>query len=582
MPGRSREVLTLRLVVECQLEHHQDQQTRHGCEPKAITSTSAGFLSLPVEIRLKILRSVLLFDNNFKTHTRRLPPNSIPHLLSLDSRRILEAPQFKHKGKQEINGVLPTYTICNINPSILRVCKTLYCEGCSVLYGTNLVAAVQSGISGLGSRLRNYGVKVWGPLDASRITAATDGLRALNRDGPQHISFKPLITFRGQNSKLDSSVYICSQRDITHLIHALWILIKCPFARGMKFTVHVAPTGRQRLRSTMDSVVRFGLLPWMHNHVDKITTSSHAKENLVVWTKCLATHRLASVAEPNVYTYNAVCAYLEQLMASAERAIEAKAYTRAETLHELVCYEACSIVRTRTGKLVDVSTKTKEGINRVCKLIAMSAFRLCEIRSGAIVLFREFRACVCVDGFIDKLKPLLELPDTPAIPPACPLHWPESLEKRCSPAKPIRTTRLDRDEAIDHAILSALLALRLPCATPVPEWSVRLNQMLLYLFNLKGDKENAKSCVRRLYQTCSALGKDASAKGKTGGKWTDLEILVADLKDTMDKDIKGGKNRAAVHQRLVEETQDLVRKLWGERLTPRKGYIGLIWTFRWA
>ena len=584
MPVRSREVLTLQLVVDCQLELLQDQQTGHSREQDAVTSIPAGLLTLPVEVRLKILRQILLFDNNFKTHTRRLPSSSIPHLLSLDSRRILEAPQFKHKGKQEINGVLPTYTICNINPSILRVCRTLYCEGCSVLYGTNLVAAVQSGISGLGARLRNYGVKVWGPLDASRIAAVADGLDTSAKNGPQHVSFKPLIIFRGQKSKVDSPVYICSQRDITHLIHALWILVKCPFARGMKFTVHVAPTGRQRLRSTMDGVVRFGLLPWMHNHIEKITASLHAKENSVVWTKCLATHRLASVTEPNVYTYNAVCAYLEQLMASAERAIEARAYTRAETLHELVCYEACSIVRTRTGKLVDVSTKTKEGINRVCKLIAMSAFRLCEIRSGAIVLFRKFKTCLCVDdfGFIDTPKPLLDLPETPAIPPACPLHWPEFPSHRPSPAQPIKTTRLHRDEAIDHAILSALLALRLPCATPVPEWNVRLNHMLLYLFNLKGDKENAKSCIRRLHQTCSALWKDASAKGKTGGKWTDLEILVADLKDTMDKNIKGGKNRAAVYQRLVEEMQDMVRKLWGERLTPRKGYIGLIWTFRWA
>ncbi len=582
MPVRSREVLTLRLVAECQLELVQERNTTHGRAQNPDAFTAVGLLSLPIEVRLKILRHVLLFDNNFKTHTRRLPSNSIPHLLSLDSRRILEAPQFKHKGKQEINGVLPTYTICNINPSILRVCKTLYWEGCSVLYGTNLVAAVQSGISGLGSRLSNYGIKVWGPLDSSRIAAATNGLKAVNSDSPQHISFKPLITFRGQNSKSDSSVYICSQRDITHLIHALWILIKCPFARGMKFTIHVASTGRQRLRSTMDGVIRFGLLPWMHNHIEKITTSPHAKENLVVWLRCLATHRLASVTEPNVYTYNAVCTYLEHLMASAEKAIEAKAYTRAETLHELVCYEACSIVRTRTGKLVDVSTKTKEGINRVCKLIAMSAFRLCEIRSNAIVTFRGFRTCVCVDGFIVKTKPIPELPETPSIPPTCPLHRPEPPKNPGPLTKPIKTTRLDKEEAVDHAILSALLALRLPCATPVPEWNVRLNQMLLYLFNLKNDNQNAKSCIRRLHQTCSALWKDASAKGKTGGKWTDLGILVAALKDTMGKDIKGGKKRAAVHQRLVEETQDMVRKLWGERLTPRKGYIGLIWTFRWA
>jgi hypothetical protein len=269
-------------------------------------------------------------------------------------------------------------------------------------------------------------------------------------------------------------------------------------------------------------------------------------------------------------------------MASAEKAIDSGAYTRAETLHEMVCYQACSIVRTRTGKLVDVSTKTKDGINRVCKLIAISAFRLCELRSGAIVHFKLLPSCVCVKSAMEikKLNP-----DTSVVARwqkslSCPLHRTEPGGP--TPQKAIRTTRLEGEEAIDNAILNALLALRLPCATPVPEWNIRLNQMLLYLFNLKNDRPNAMGCIRRLQQTCQIVSKDAGAKSKSGGKWTDLEILVGVLKEAMDKEIKGAKKRKSVHDRLVEETQDVVRKIWGERLTPKKGYVGLIWTFRWA
>ena len=323
MPTQSREILSLHLVVECQLDLIEDENkpSTHAKNDKIPHKT--GLLDLPIEVRLKILRKLLLFD--LEIHTRRLPPNSIQHLLNLDARRILEAPQFKHKGKQEINGVLPTYTTCNVDPSILRVCKTLYWEGCAVLYGSNMVAAVQSGISGLGSRLRNYGVKVWGPLDSTKIPAATTA-KGKAKESSQRLYFQPLITFRGQSSKPNSPVYICSQKDITHLIHALWILIKCPFARGMKFTVHVAPTGRLRLQNTMYGVLQFALLPWMHNHIETITGSSHTAEHLEAWTKSLERHRSASIAEPNVYTYNAVCAYLEQLMASAEKAIEGRAY----------------------------------------------------------------------------------------------------------------------------------------------------------------------------------------------------------------------------------------------------------------
>jgi hypothetical protein len=593
MPTHSHEILTIRLIVQCQLEVTDSDKSTTSSDTNTFTlplssplPKRTGLLTLPVEVRLKILRHVLLFDYNCHIHTRKLPEDSINYLLSLDSRRILEAPQFKHKGKQEINGVLPTYTVCHVDPAILRVCRTLCFEGRSILYDANSVAAIQCGISGLGARLRNYGIKVWGPLHPSRIAAPEDpassktpSTLSVLHHGP---SFSPLITFRGQNSKPDSPVYICSQKSLTHLVHALWILIKCPFARGMRFTVHIAPHARNRSRTSVDAVVRFAVLPWMHNHIMKITASNNAKDNNTAWNNFLRNHRAASAKEPNVYTYNAVCGYLEHLMASAEKAIDTGAYTRAETLHEMVCYQACSIVRTRTGKLVDVSTKTKDGINRVCKLIAISAFRLCELRSGAIVHFKSLPPCVCVKSAME-IKRLN--PDLPVVVRwqkslSCPLHRTEPGSP--IPQKSIRTTRLEGEEAIDNAILNALLALRLPCATPVPEWNIRLNQMLLYLFNLKNDRQNAMGCIRRLQQTCQIVSKDAGAKSKSGGKWTDLELLVGVLKEAMDKEIKGAKKRRSVHHRLVEETQDVVRKIWGERLTPKKGYVGLIWTFRWA
>lgn len=418
MPTQSREILTLRLVVDCQLDLVQDESNpsiksegREDAFTKILTGPSdcrpileqdtrtesaplnEGLLALPIEVRLKILRYILLFENNIQKHTRRLPSESIKHLLSLDSRRILEAPQFKHKGKQEINGVLPIYMSCNIDPAVLRVCRTLYLEGRHVLYRSNLVVAIQCGIKGLGAKFRNYGIRVWGPLQPSIITGPGEPPLPPSEESPGDVlkpaCFNPVVTFRGKSSKADTPFYICSNRSLTYLVHALWILIKCPFARGMKFTVHTNPQGRQRHRRIVHGFLKFQLLPWMHNHIDKITGPGPATEDIDA-SKWLQHHRNASLAAPNVYTYNAVCAYLEQLLAGAEKDIEAGSYTSAETLHELVCYQACSIVRTRTGKLVDVSTKSSEGINRVCKLIAISAFRLCELRSGAVMNFRAF------------------------------------------------------------------------------------------------------------------------------------------------------------------------------------------------
>jgi hypothetical protein len=683
MPAPSKEVQTLRLVVDCQLE--QDSEV----EAKAAEAAAGNWvqeasrlLRLPFEVRIKILRYVLCFESNAHVHTRYLPHESIPHLLNLDSRRILEAPQFKHKGRQDINGILPSFTSCHIDPAVLRACRLLHRDGSHVLYHYNLVSAVQSNISGLGAKLRNYGIRVWGPLEAHQIsrslTAYTSPYTS-NAASTDHLaSFSPVITFRGHNAKKNSAVYIYEHRHNVHVFHALWILVKCPFARGMKFSIHVAPTNRSSKQQTTDLFIRYSLLPWMHNHIDKITATDDAKD-LAAWTKSLVIHRTASKADPNVYTYNAVCGYLEQLMANAEKAIEQKAYLRAETLHELVCYEACSIVRTRTGKLVDVSTKTREGINRVCKLIAISAYRLTELRSGAIEAFKTVRSCTCrrlaevkkkepvtetldpppdvthvedadssnatanapapptaasgstdqtttspsdqataetaeevtdpgVDLSSDTAEPALpskgaeEVKATP--PPAeipCPIHHPKSKFFDWQPRT--RTTRIDRPqsphspEALDHAILSGLLAFRLPCACPVPEWNIRLNIMLLYLFTLNNDAENASSCMRRIYITASAVYKEAKAKGKLDtevklAKWKDLEGLVERLKTKCDEERLGiakyrkGKGRdwrtRLEYMRVVEDCESVVRRVWGERLMPKKGYQGLIWTFRWA
>ena len=145
MPLLSREVLTLRLIFECDDgEEEENAASKESQNPSPL-------LRLPVELRLEILRYLLCLDCNRKAHTRRPPQSSISELLYLNPRRILEAAPFKHKGNQEINGNPPIIKTCQLHTAVLKTCKQLYWEGRTVLYTDNKVLAIQSGIKGLGA-----------------------------------------------------------------------------------------------------------------------------------------------------------------------------------------------------------------------------------------------------------------------------------------------------------------------------------------------------------------------------------------------------------------------------------------------
>ncbi|RMZ87415.1 hypothetical protein DV736_g5359, partial [Chaetothyriales sp. CBS 134916] len=589
-----------------------------------------------------IWRHLLRLDHNREPHSRPVPDGAIQHLLRLDSRRILEAPQFRHKGKQEINGVLPLTYSCRLHPAILRTCRTIYAEATSVLYVENKVFAVQCGIRGLGARLRNYGIPTFGPIASSRLypnagrhtageavnddvgssrsDSRNDG-RSDSRSDSRNDSrsdsssgsssnrtppaFDPVILFKGHSSRPSCPYYICSHRDGQNLMHALWIMVKCPFARAMRFDIYLTASAKYHSLPLADKFVRGSLLPWMHNHIDAIGMDDMADARRVLLQSCLDKHRKESVSKPNVYTYNTVCGFLEQVKDAADAAVDNGHYTRAEDLYELVSYEACSIVRTRTGKLVDVSTKTTNGINRVCKLVAISAFRLCELRSGAITAFKQYNksalATPCGSPKTEVTEEqALDIPPKqgtmPTPPDAIRLKKPTHHQRtpaqtqtqmqiqthpQSSKHPSSGTTRLKGVVAIEHAIMAGLLALRLPCATPIPEWNIRLNLMLLYLFTQYGDLTNALLCIRHLHTTCDALMDEARTKDKKGLKWDCLAALVNALSELTSRKIKD-KERKRQCQVLVEQGQDCVRRLWGERLQPKKSYTGLIWTFRWA
>ena len=597
MPLQSREVITCRLIFDCDVECEQLETSN-----QALRDTST-ILCLPSEARLQIWRYLLRLDWNREPHFRTVPAGSIAHLTRLDSRRILEAPQFRHKSKQEINGVLPTTHRCHLHPAILQTSSALYFEARTVLYIENKVFAVQCGISGLASRLRNYGIPTFGPIEPGLFRPREDKRSGQERTPSAHsqteqVLFDPLVTFKGHKSKTGCPYYICSHKDGQNLLHALWIMIKCPFARSMRFSVHITSSHKYHSLSVTDKFVRGALLPWMHNHIDMLTMDDSTDQRLTTLSDSLVKHRNLSDKEANVYTYNTVCQFLEQVKDAADRAVEAGKYTMAETFYERICYEACSIVRTRTGKLVDVSNKTQDGINRVCKLIAVSAFRLCELRSGAIETFRTFKraeaSTPCASPRTEATEEQvlkashMQKPGepTPPIVRLAKLHGgvlpTKQQASKVAPEWPAPgTTRLSGKNALEHAIMSGLLALRLPCASPVAEWNIRLNLMLLFLFIQYDDLDKAAGCVSRLHHELLKLRNEAQQKNKTGGKWDDLKVLVDRLQAQM------GIDRPARHKRedfrhLVEQTQDVVRKLWGERLTPKKGYTSLIWTFRWA
>ncbi len=615
MPLQSREVVTLHLIFECADEENEETLSQESSPPSSL-------LSLPVELRLKILRYLLRIDRNRKTHTRRAESNSIHELLRLDPRRILDAAPFRHRGNQEINGSPPVMNTCRLYPAVLKTCRQLYWEGKMVLYVENRVVGLQSGIKGLGAKLRNYGVPVWGPLDPSRLVNFS------GNDSESNMSkFDPVMLFSGQNAKATTPSYICSYKDSADFVHALWIMIKCPFARGMRYNLTLSAEPRFRHAGRTDSFVKCAVLPWLHNRVNSINfhqSSSGvplpkaAEERLTSIRNELRRHGEASKIEPNVHLYTSICSYLEQVMLQADLCVEKANFLSAELLYERVCYEASSIVRTRTSELVDVSRKSKDGINRICKLIAVSAFRLCELRSGskAYLPSQLLQQVPSKDklpgGLIGRESPALDqnmgavtseetvrsslhaTSDRDTKDDAtddntkhldgtlAPLGDPEKtvemahVDGRSPPSFP-RTTRLEPQLARELAITSGLLALRLPCATPLSEWNIRLDIMLLRLFAERNDVGNAEYTVRRILGNFSIVWKEAKAKSKMGRQWQALGTLVAFLTNEMQPSAP----RTSFF-RTADRCQQVVTGLWGERLAPRKGYIGLIWTFRWA
>ncbi|KIX08656.1 uncharacterized protein Z518_03313 [Rhinocladiella mackenziei CBS 650.93] len=623
MPLQSREVVTLSLILDCDEEEDEHIATEE-------SQRSPPLLRLPVELRLKVLRYLLRFDRNRKTYTRRPPSTSASELLYLNPRRILEAAPFRHKGNQDINGSPPVINTCHLDLAILKTCKSLYWEAKTVLYIENKVVGFQSGIKGLGAKFQNYGLPVWGPFPASRlITSQSEGSES------DMSKFDPVMLFSGQNTKPDTPFYLCSYADTADFVHALWIMIESPFARGMRYNLTLPAEPRYRHVNRTDSFVKCAVLPWLHSHVKSIDfhypgrattsndtaqiTSPSAEKRLDSIRNEFINHRNKAKYEPNVHTYNSICTYLEQLMLQADVCIEKGDFFSAERLYERVCYESSSIVRTRTSKLVDVSSKSKEGINRVCKLIALSAYRLCELRSGSLALLlsktieemfakgkkkasceaKRAENCSPDQASADERSEPVEASssatanehlnvehieqnttqsgDEMAVSPGERNAAKAVMLRPASASYTPRTTRLEPSLAQELAITSGLLALRLPCACPVSEWYARLNIMLLRLFAERNDVTYAVSCIRQIQNYCNIVLKDAKTKNQKDPKWQALESLVTDL----TYQLKPGAPRRCFLE-TADRCQEVIKSLWGPRLNVQKDYVGLIWTFRWA
>ncbi|KPI38639.1 uncharacterized protein AB675_4091 [Cyphellophora attinorum] len=469
---------------------------------------------------------------------------------------------------------------------------------------------MQFGIPGLSGRFRNYGIPLFGRItpdrlviaarkapDVHRTSEATDSDSSLSRLA----SFNPDLIIQGKNSTATTPFYVCSSSDGYSLLHALWIMVKSTWVRGMRFNLLVTGDESRQRSSFADRLVKRGAIPWLHEFIDSIRVNvAEADDGSQRRLSDFLSHSERLYPEvTNINIYAVVCASLETLNSHADTMVLQNRYCTAETLYERICYEACSVVRTRTAKLVDVSTKMPDGINRICKLIAISAFRLCELRSGAIFEFPQLRRTTShtpsteasqsrnssVDLGTSVQRQDLDLPtkttvqESPIVAEAVVASQAHEL---ILPPAGTRTTRLEGLEAIDNAILSGLLAFRLPCATPIAEWNIRINEMLLTLFTRKRDYDNAESCMRRLHQTYEALLNDAKEKGNKP-KVEMLEDLVENLNGWL---ARSGEMRAEekhkVHGEALAQSHRYVRKWWGERLSPKEGYTGLIWTFRWA
>jgi hypothetical protein len=461
------------------------------------------------------------------------------------------------------------------------------------------------------------------------------------------------MLFTGLNTKPDAPFYITSHMDAADFMHALWIMVKSPFARGMGLNLTLSTELHPRHLGRTDSFVKLAVLPWLHPNINSIklhfprhdTNQAQAEQQRLGGRELHASgtlcdrssiqdefdkHLLASQKEPNLHLYRAICDYLERILLQGEICVDQGNFISGELSFERVCYEACSLVRTRTSALVDVSSRSKDGINRICKLIAISAFRLCELRSGSLaqlILKRQQKqqarerekekastylevcdGCRNVDAFKDEGGEHSEdsastvADDNSSIASSSDVRTgateasPKAVQEllpgpalKCSqaaPAKPgppkspilPRTSRLEPPLARDLALTSGLLALRLPCASPVPEWNIRLDTMLLRLFAWRNDFANAVWCIRRIHNNGTVVINGIKQKNKAGDKkWEPFNDLMQDLA----QQLRPGAPRDCFFE-TADKVEQVVMSLWGERLIPKKGFNGLIWTFRWA
>jgi hypothetical protein len=689
MPLFSKEVLTLRLILACDDDNRPDDADDDAAPQRS--HVASHLLRLPVEIRFEILQYLLCIDCNRKAYTRHPPQHSVSELLYLNPRRILEAAPFKHKGTQEINGSLPILKSCKLHPAILRANKQLYVESRMVFFRDNRVLAIQSNIKSLGAKFKNYGVPVLGPFKASKLIGGPE-----DKTQSDTFRFTPLILFTA-GWKPDAPFYICSHVDAADFMHALWILVKTPFARGMTYSVKLSSRMHFRHLHRTDCFFKLAVLPWLHPHISSVdfhleekdesetALSKNGKDRLESIKAEFHKHRLANNKETNLHLYKSICEYLERILLQGELCIEQGKYITGELTFERVCYEACSLVRTRTSALVDVSARTKEGINRICKLIAVSAFRLCELRSGAYShllwkreealkrraeLEAEARrkqdeedlgetwkrmeaegsdlterdkavahaeanarqkaveesglpqnqsetavagessqdqsstaAAEAVDGGStpetvddgstsetdsasgsssaarrsisgDSVK--TETPEPPAMTSSTTAMT--SKEPRISTFLLTRTSRLDTQAARELALTSGLLALRLPCASPVPEWNIRLDIMLLRLFAWRNDASNATWSIRRIHNNVVVVMNGVKQKNKANEKkWEPFNALMEELATMLKPPVP-----KICFFEVADKIEGVVADLWGDRLMPKKGFNGLIWTFRWA
>ena len=601
MPLQSKEVVTLRLILDCddgkEFDPFVHNSSQHRKQP-------VGLLDLPSEVRLEILRYLLLFRPNRTSHTRHLASGSIEHLLRIDSRRILEAPQFKHKSSQEINGILPRYHTCSISIAPLFTCKTIYQEGRDVLYNENSLVALQCGIRGMGGRLKNYGIPAYGPFEPQRLV--TNNKKPIPKEPESsYKKFNPAVVIQGKSSAGRAPFYIVARDDGYDLLLALWIMVKSRFAKEMRFNILVTGDKHWYRSRLADALVTSGAIPWLHDYIESVQINVErpdevAKDRLASITKLMVN---SAPLRSNILSYSMICGTLDSLLHHAELLVNRQSYHAAEAHYERVCYAACSVVRTRTAKLVDVSAKMPDGINRICKLIAISAFRLCELRSGAISTFRHLRRSqtnnageeapqtrnpsldLSDDGQMQQLEAKISSKTTKTkrtTDSAKKVTSRRLAEVQLEASLMVSTTRLEHTEATEHAIVSGLLALRLPCACPVTEWNIRTSEMLIVLFGNRKDDESALHCVKRLQQNYGVILKEARAKGKKH-RADYVEALLRDIHDCIAQDsLKTSLERARTYMEVLGHSHEVTRKLWGERLVPKPGYTGLIWTFRWA